>query len=212
MPCNFSKQPQFLPQKYLNSAHGDAVLQGQLTGVPVGVVASQGNQDLPGDRIIFGPADALALSDPAVGTLYDGLYQYVGTEAGATNPYTRGHAVFWDENAADSLYQVTSDEDNTTTVSDFAGVLINDLTAGYWWWIQIAGKVEVAFTDPLTGTAYAGCGVYVAADGVGRFDVLFGSGPDPDTSLVRFVGHAVVAIPSANNASLIDMPIWRVRW
>lgn len=210
MPCNFSKQPQFLTRKYLNSGNGEAVLQGQLTGVPVGVTASQGIQDLPGDRIIFGAADALALSDPTVGTLYEGLYQYVGTQALSTLPFEIGHAVYWNGFVADSAYEVSADE-QADDVGSFAGVLINTITRGYWGWIQIAGKVSAVFQAQLTGTPVAGCPVYLSDNDLGEFDVYAGTAPNADTCFERFVGWTV-DLASGNNSSIINLPIWRVRW
>lgn len=216
MPSNWTKQPQFLTQKFFNDGSGDATVGGALTGVPSAIGASQGDQTLPGDRIILGSADALALSDTAVGTLYGGLYMYVRTPSGSTKTPTRAHIAFWDTSVADSQYQVTPDETGTDGANLIAGVFINTLTKGNSWWILIAGKVVGQFRATLTGTAANGCGVYAAAEGNGVFDVLAGSANQNatqiDNMMMRFMGVAE-NLPSNNNASLVDVPLQHVyRW
>src|SRR6185295_14085170 len=93
MPSNFTKQPQFLTAKFFNDGTGDATIGGALTMAPSGI-GTQGDQTIPGDRLIFGPSDALAMSNNSVGNLYGGLYQYVTTVNNSTATALRGHAVF----------------------------------------------------------------------------------------------------------------------
>jgi len=76
MACSWSKQPFYLGAGKLNDVN-DAVIGGQLTTVPNGNGANQGQQTLPGDHAVLDETTALALSDTAVGTLHGGYFQYV---------------------------------------------------------------------------------------------------------------------------------------
>jgi len=137
MASNFVKQIQKLPggYQYLNSGAGFD-LGGSINTLPTNVPSPYLNQDLPGDRMIVGEADALALSDTVnVGTLYGGLFQLVQTYASSTAPFTRGLACFWDTSVANSVYQVTADESGNQGVELFAGVLINTTTRGKVTWV-----------------------------------------------------------------------------
>ena len=200
----FSKQafPYLSNGKYLNSNNsGDSVVGGSLAGAPF--VASQGDANLPGDRFILNPSDALALSNTSVGNLYTGTYRYVRTNPNSTSVPQRGRAAFWDLAASpgnannvstpqtDMRYQVTSDEAANIGVALFAGVFINYPGAGNSWFIQESGKCTVQFAGNngtstfgtgLTGTPAIGCGVYLAAQSsansnasVGLFNVLVGA-------------------------------------
>jgi hypothetical protein len=224
MPSNFLKAIWDLKYpKYINAGNGDSALGGELTGVPSAIGASQGSGVRPGDRIILGHADALALSDTSnVGTLYGGLYQYVKMYLSSTAASVRGKLAFryttLNTNAEDQLHQVTADESMGQGVNCRAGVFINVLTKGNYGWIQIAGKVTLFFKASLTGTAADGVGVYAAAVGSGepgKVDVLAGADMGNNTALYygivdnmikRFVGVALGA-PSNNNLTLVDMPI-----
>lgn len=210
----FLKQPQQLPGSYLNYGSGMSVVGGQLSTAPSGLVASQGMQDIPGDRMMLDAADALALSDTDIGTLYGGLYQFVHVEENPTATATRGRLAFWsDEDAGPGDYDVSPDED------DFiAGVFINTLTDNYYWWIQIAGQVDAFFVSTLS-VATQGKGVYAAFAGaganVGGLTQHYGSysnatNEEVDLMLQRYMGQAV-ELPVANDITLINIPISRVR-
>src|SRR5262245_6699656 len=111
MPSNWTKQPQQInQQRYFNSGSGDSIVGGAITSVPSAVGATQGVQDVPGDRLVFGQADAVAMSNTTVGTLYGGLYQYVRTKSTSTATPTLSRLVFWDNTVNYNLYQVTPDE------------------------------------------------------------------------------------------------------
>ena len=178
MPSNFTKQPQFLPRKYFNSGSGDSLVGGGLTSVPSNVYASQESSTKLGDRIVLGSADALSLSDVSgVGTLYGGIYMYVGTPSGSTATPTLRHLAFWyptDFSVAasaypglDSLYVVTPDELSAGPgfPGIVAGVFINTLTKGNYWWIQIAGKTTLLY-GTASVTQFAGTPTYAANQGV----------------------------------------------
>lgn len=223
MPSNqFSKQPQQLTSvfgNYLNGGHGDSVVGGALSGVPSGINANQGSQDIPGDRLVLGMADALALSKTSVGTLYGGVYQYVTMLAGSTLASVIGAAAFWvtaTGTATSDSYTVTADETQAEGANYKAGVFINVITKGYSAYIQIAGMVNALFTSPLTGTGAAGAQAFVAADGAGGFDVFDGMGANPTfdqvQSMISRQSGVLHAAAAAATLSIINMPLNQVRW
>ena len=223
MPSNqFSKQPQQLSSafgNYLNGGHGDSVVGGALSGVPSAIGATQGIQDIPGDRIVIGMADALALSKTSVGTLYGGVYQYVTLLTTSTLAAVIGACAFWvtaPATAPNDSYTVTADETQAEGANYKAGVFINIITKGYSAYICIAGMVNALFTNPLTGTGAAGAAAFVAGDGAGGFDTFDGVGANPTFDQVQtmFNRYAGVLHAAAANAtkSVIQMPLSNVRW
>lgn len=222
----FSKQaaPYLSAGRYLNNGNGDTVIGGSISAQPSGGTATQGQQNLPGDRFIFSPADAIAASNNNTGNLYTGTYRYVATNANSTASPTRGRAVFWDLSANDTLYQVTPDEAANITVALFAGVAINNFTKGNYWFVQESGKATCKFRATVSATAAIGGGVYLAAQGagndVGTFDQASNNAANSlttqlalDQAMVRFVGVAET-LPSNNNLSIVDLTLSRAsfRW
>lgn len=242
MPSRWIKQAPWFPpnsaQKLNGNNTGDTVIGGNLTTAPSGLIASQFQQTYPGDRVLLSPTDALFWSNNNIGNLYTGAYRYVASRNNSSSSPTRGHAAFWDINAAaaagannaantasDALYQVTSDEPANSSAL-FAGVFINNLTKGNYWWIQESGKATCVFRTALTGTATQGAGVYLALAGnnnnaqdVGAFDQLTGANSAAlftansttgytaiDQMIQRYVGVAE-QLPVANNTAgqLVDM-------
>jgi hypothetical protein len=212
-----------------NNAGDPPVIGGALTTAPAGLVASQGIQTMPGDRIIYSPFDVIAMSDPAIGNMGTATFRYVATLGTSVSSPTRGHACFWVTGGAnltqDSTYQVTSDEPANNGVSFFAGAFIsNNLTKGNMWWIQESGKALLSFRNVITGTPTIGAGVYLAAAGnnanavdVGAFDQLTGAGnatlASVDNALTRYIGPAET-LPANNNTAWVDMTVSRAsfRW
>lgn len=220
MPSNqFSKQPQQLSGAFggdLNGGNGDSVVGGALSGVPAAIGATQGIQDIPGDRLVLGMADALALSNTVIGTLYGGVYQYITMLSTSVLAAVKGKACFWATAEDDNDYVVTADETQGEGANLWAGVFINVITRGYSAYIQIAGKATVLFTTPLTGTGLEGAAAFVAGDGAGRFDVFDGVGANPtfdqvQSMIMRYAG-VLEAAAAANTASVIDIPMRQVRW
>ncbi len=231
MPSGFVKQPQFLTNKFFNDGTGDATIGGALTSVPANVGGTQGTQTLPGDRLIFGAADALAMSNNSVGNLYGGVYQYVTTVNNSSATALRGHGVFMSQvglqnQTVDATYVVTPDEPANTTVGLFVGVVINNnISKGNSWWVQTAGKVAAKFRSTISANAAIGGGVYLAAAGnnnnandVGAFDCGSNNAANQtyfqiaiDQAITRYVGVAE-QLPTNNNITVIDMDFRRVRW
>jgi hypothetical protein len=77
MANSWNKQPvwQGTGSSYLNSVN-DATIGGQITTVP-NAYASEGNQTLPGDHVVYDEAAANAAGNPALPQLHGGYFQYV---------------------------------------------------------------------------------------------------------------------------------------
>lgn len=195
----FSKQGDYAYGKFNSNNANDTVIGGLVTSAPTGLNASQYQQNVPGDRIILSPTDALALSNNSIGNLYTGTYRYVQFRNNSTSNPSRGRAVFWDptatgtgnnisSTAADATYQVTSDGNAANyTNTLFAGVAINNITLANgtpsFWWIQESGKSSCKFIATVSGTPAIGQPVYLPitpaannnATDNGAFDVLDGA-------------------------------------
>ena len=154
-----TKQATYLSAIDLNLVN-DGVAGGQIFALPSGVQAPPYSQTLPGDRIVLDDASALANSSVATGTLYGGVYMYVGTLATSTAAPARGTIAFWRAaelpGGATQGYTVTADAQPTTSLPAYiAGVFINAVTKGNFGWIQVAGVASVLFDTGLTATALA---------------------------------------------------------
>lgn len=190
----FNKQADWYSAK-LNANYYDSVAGGALTTAPSGLVASQGQATLPGDRIILSPSDAFIQQNNTTQKLYTGTYRYVNVNANSSSDPTRGHAAFWvdatgaNNQTLDGQYQVQSDEAANFGVVQMAGVFINNINVpnnnnsgnNFYWWIQESGKATLAFRNAISGTPAIGAGVYLAAAAnnnnaidVGAFDQIFG--------------------------------------
>lgn len=187
---------------YINSANSnDAVVGGQFTTAPAGYTGSQLLWNAPGDRFLLGPADALAVSNNAVGNLFVGAYRYVQFRNNATANVKRGRGVFWDptvggnltgsnisnNGAADAQFMVTTDGNAANYANTLlAGVAINSITLAntqnWYWFIQESGKASLQFVAAITGTPAIGSPVFVPltasannnATDNGAFDILAG--------------------------------------
>jgi len=184
----------------------DAAQGGSISTVPAGLLASQGQQNIPGDRIILDDATALALSDTAVGTLYGGVYEYILSKAASTAAPAVGVPAFFlaaDVTSTTGLnYEVTPDAAPTAAIPTFfQGVYINALTKGNFGWIQILGTAAITYQATVTGTA-AGGDVSV---GISQTPPAFDSGVTTFsvTTMGRFVGIAVDAPSNAGTGKKI---------
>ena len=156
---NLVKQADFQTAKFLNAVN-DAASGGVIVSLPAGVQSPYVSQTIPGDRIVLDDATALALSQTSVGTLYGGVYMYVGTVATASASPARGLIAFWPTgnlpNGATPSYVASSDAAPTAALPAYiAGVFINALTKGNFGWIQVAGTASVQFDGAVTSSALA---------------------------------------------------------
>lgn len=170
----FSKQAIWKGPLALNANNAnDTIIGGSLSGAPAGFNASQGFQDLPGDRLIFTPSDALAYCNNSIANMFTGVYRYVAFRNNSTANVTRTKGVFWDFAVVgagannDGLYQVTADGNQGNGATRmFAGVAINNITltngTQAFWWIQECGKAICQLRATITGASAnnIGQGVY----------------------------------------------------
>jgi hypothetical protein len=163
-----TKQADRLTARFLNDVN-DSVSGGAVVSVPTGAPSPQVSQTQPGDRIVLDDTTALANSDTTVGTLYGGVYMYVGTTSTATQAPARGLFAFWPAAnlpaGATPSYVVTSDAQPTAAVPAYiAGIFINPTTSsgsgvalakGNFGWIQCAGTASVQYDSSTTASATA---------------------------------------------------------
>lgn len=148
----FTKQADFRNAKFLNDVN-DTVVGGAISTLPAGFTQFQQTQ--PGDRLCLDDLTALALSDTTVGTLFGGIYMYVGTLSSSAASPAVGTIAF--TRAADLVstvaYQVTADVQPTTTNPGLVvGIFINAVTKGNFGWIQICGIASVLFDSSVVAT------------------------------------------------------------
>ena len=213
MSVAFSKPPFWQGgTRYLNDVN-DSVVGGAITALPT-TQANQGQQNIPGDRIILDAATALALSDTTIGTLYSGVYQYVNVSATHNKTAAvRGCAAFWvplSSTVLESQYLVSIDAQPSTTVpTAFAGVFINVITLGNYGWLQISGLASCLFDSSLTATADGNwVSIKVSSAVASCFDCGAVAGV---VTLAGYIGTALGA-PSTSAVSTVYLTRGFGRW
>jgi len=96
-------------------------------------------------------AQALQLSDTAIGTLYAGVYQYVQTLSTMTQAAVVGQLCFW-KTAADYENGIVTGDGGVTVEGRCAGVFINVIDKGSYGWIQVDGEATVKCKATVTDT------------------------------------------------------------
>jgi hypothetical protein len=137
--------------------------------------------------------EAALLSDTTIGTLREGLYQYVKTKTTVTTTPARGLGCRWSDK---SVFEVTVDAVGDPDCANIAGVFISAPGNGKYCWIHIGdGQVFCAFKGTQTKEpSFAGDAVIAGLDADnGLFDILadatavtFGTAA---TKLSRWVGR-----------------------
>jgi hypothetical protein len=136
-------------------------------GVPVSTTSVSGSIVQPyggqlGGRTWLNANDAVRLADTAIGTLYDGCYQYVLFVAASTAANAVGQPVFWKDT---EKYTVTPDGSGGTasSIKLVAGIALNAVGKGQYGFIQVAGRAGVKFGTITKATPAIGDAVFVSA-------------------------------------------------
>jgi hypothetical protein len=203
---NYLKSGDFIGgAQYLNKV-ADSVANGQPDAMGLLPGAYAGGGLTIGDYLRLNNAEALALSDTTVGTLYGGVYRRVLLKAGITGGgntgFKRGQIVFWDSplitSGADQ-YQVTNVE--ATDADLIAGIIINATDtatlplSGKYVWIQTAGVAMVQYRASVTAkTQFVDViwGKLGAGADNGTADALALATAITGTFLVSYIGIAVI--------------------
>lgn len=135
--------------------------------------------------------EASKLSDTAVATLYEGLYQYVQLATPLTQATGVGVPVYWSN---PDTHLVTTD--HLASNGSFAGVLINAVTAGNYGFIQTAGKASCKTIGSITkGTPAAGDCLAIKAATDGGFDVPADNTTfNPNIAARQYVGEWISVV------------------
>jgi hypothetical protein len=189
-------------------------------GVPLASSSASGSIIQPyfglvGKRLVLTAAMASKLSDTTVGTLFEGIYQYVQVRSTASQAPARGGCVYWDDY---ENYIVTTDVGYSAFIATgdnsglFAGVLLSAPTKGNYCFIQIAGKANVLFKTPAVTKSVSGAnaGDMVVQDATNsnRADVLANATGVTWATAKLQLGVAI-ASPTGNAISLVDL--WNLR-
>lgn len=218
---NYLKSGDFIGgAQFLNDV-ADSVASGQPDALGVLPGTAYGGGLNTGDYLRLTDAEALALSDTAVGTLYGGIYRRVllksGITGGGNTGFKRGQIVFWDlvTSGADP-YQVTNVE--ATDVGIIAGVIINanDTStaplSGKYVWIQEAGlctglcRAAVTTTNQFDAAVWAKQGA--GADN-GTFDSYALATDITAMSQVMNLMGIFVQAPANSGLKKIQLYSWR---
>lgn len=201
-----TKQAEFLTpgNRFLNSTN-DANSGGQIVSLPVGAPSPAVSQTIPGDRIVLDDATASALSNTTIGTLYGGVYMYVGTLSTSTALPARGQIAFWRSNelpgGATQAYTCTADAQPTTAIPAYiAGVFINAITKGNYGWIQVAGTASVFYDSTITAPAQ---GITVSAKVSAGVPSTGDAGVAISTTTLAFVLGVAIGSPTSSTISSV---------
>jgi hypothetical protein len=210
-----TKQADQLTARFLNDVN-DSSVGGAIVSLPSGVVGPRASATQPGDRIVLDDPTALALSDTTIGTLYGGIYMYVGTvSAGTNNAPAIGRIAYFrstDVGGASAAYQVTCDAQPSTAVPSFiAGIFINAITApsvstagttGNYGWIQVAGLASVYF-DSTVAAGQIGLWVISKLSPTNYSAADCGYATINATSLACLLGVAVGTVASSSTSTVM---------
>lgn len=114
-----------------------------------------------GQEMVLSAAEAAALTDTTVSgysasaPLLAGRYKYVKFHSTLTITPARGIAVYWLASATFEAMTVTTDQ--PTAGTQFAGICLNVVTAGYYGWILVEGEgYLLGKASSLTNSGAAG--------------------------------------------------------
>lgn len=195
MPNNINSQIQFLSGRYLNNIH-DAVAGGSAAS---GTSAARFGGQL-GQKFEISEEDANKLSDPDIGTLHAGEYQYVLTDADAVQTPARGLIAYWDDEDA---YQVTPDLAGGGCI---AGLYLSAQVAGEYHFIQRGGVGSILFAASITKVSPAACDLVISINegSVGVGEVLADATALTSVEVKSIIGVAAAA-PVGGEISTVEM-------
>ena len=202
MACSWSKQPVW-QGGFINQVN-DSVVGGVTTTVP-NQLASNANQTLPGDHVVFDDVTAQAISKTSVGTVYGGYFQYVVLDSAASTLYL-GQALYWKTvSNTQGVYCVTNVQ--SSNIPNFAGAVLNPTwTPGNYSWIQCRGRATMLL-DASSGAVSVGSSMSLSTDtGTSNASVLVSTSTSA-TAPAYFVGISETAVttPAAGNTVLVDI-------
>lgn len=205
-------QDAMIPSRKLNDVNdptpGQIVSTAQVSGSIIQPYYGQ-----VGKRLVLTAAMAAKLSDTAIGTLYEGIYQYVQFYASESAAPARGNLCYWQNFES---YIVTTDPSTTDPVLGgdnsglVAGVVLCTVTSGQYGYIQIAGKASVKFKTTITKTTPL-AGDFVLADGTtsARADVL-NNASSVTMALGKLILGVAIGTP-ANGGTISLVDLWNLR-
>jgi len=173
---------QYVANRYLNGGTGDSAAGGG----PANIAGASRAPGQLGSILYIGPGDPL-FYDSSVGTLYPGAYQYVQMYSSSTAAAVVGGIAYWlDPTSSTVPYIVTAD----ATDGNQAGVFINPIAKGSYWFIQVDGLANVKFAASTTKATPAIKDLVVCSTGAGTADVLADATGLTSPLLKRVLGTA----------------------
>lgn len=149
---------------------------------------------------------AALLSNPSVGTLYGGVYQYVQFKSTDTVAPARGLLCAWDDY---ENFVVTMDITDPRS-GKIAGVVLNAVTKGNYGWIQVAGKASVKYAGTITKVSPADGDLLVLASATANdVDILADATALTSPVMKRAVGVALQT-PAAGQVRLAWLTFLRL--
>lgn len=192
------KRLQFIPAATINAVNNATpyAFTEPITGLPI-----PGSGLVLGDYCDLSLAEAASYSTTAL-PLYEGRYQFVLVDSGATAANVkRGTIAMW-TTVAKTDFCVTS-YDKALAASLTIGVFLNAITPGNYGFIQVAGRATVL---PGTLTATGAVGDPVIATTAGVVDVPSGN-VLTFALLGQYIGKALQVLTSATAGQMkIEIP------
>lgn len=212
-------QDAMIPSRKLNDVNdpspGQIVSTSQVSGSIIQPFYGQ-----VGKRLCVTAQTAQKLQDTSIGYLYEGIYQYVQVDSGASSP-ARGQIAYWTDYTNFKVTnlptptswavgsQLQSGSGGIATGGalpiPIAGVFISAPTAGNYCYIQIQGRATVRFKTLITN-ANGGIFRTVVADGLtsATADILNAASPVL-MNLAQLVLGITLNTPSDAGLGIVDL-------
>jgi len=198
MPDNTTHQILTIYRGRLNAGNGDTGIGGPLRQ-PLGSSPVAGQL---GAKVTLSHEDAAHMSDPGVGTLYGGVYQYVYVYPTPFHAVVRGRVAFYWSAAARVAFRVTPDHPPGTGC--IAGIFINAITPGRCWFIQTKGLATILYTGMITKTSPAAQDLVICRNNDNVGEVLADATPLTSVEVRSILGVASEA-PVGGALRLVEL-------